>query len=70
MHKRTFQNLTISSSVLSEMPQHLVFFQQKNLGSYGDAGCVITNNKSLFKQIKILANHGSKDRKKFSAEWY
>jgi dTDP-4-amino-4,6-dideoxygalactose transaminase len=39
------------------------FYPTKNLGAYGDAGCVITNNESLAIKIRRLANHGglSKD---------
>lgn len=34
------------------------FFPGKNLGAYGDAGGVITNNSSLYKNMKMFANHG------------
>ncbi|MFE3982747.1 MULTISPECIES: DegT/DnrJ/EryC1/StrS aminotransferase family protein [Priestia] len=36
------------------------FFPSKNLGSYGDAGMIVTNNKSLYEKIITLRNHGSK----------
>ena len=38
------------------------FFPSKNLGAYGDGGAVYTNNDSLAKKIKILANHGMDKR--------
>ncbi|MEE2723110.1 MAG: DegT/DnrJ/EryC1/StrS family aminotransferase [Bacteroidota bacterium] len=38
------------------------FFPSKNLGAYGDGGAVFTNNDSLAKKIKILANHGMDKR--------
>lgn len=39
------------------------FYPTKNLGAFGDAGCVITNQDVLAEKIRRLANHGglSKD---------
>jgi dTDP-4-amino-4,6-dideoxygalactose transaminase len=39
------------------------FYPTKNLGAYGDAGCVITNRDELAVRVRRLANHGglSKD---------
>ncbi len=39
------------------------FYPTKNLGAFGDAGCVITNQDPLAEKIRRLANHGglSKD---------
>jgi dTDP-4-amino-4,6-dideoxygalactose transaminase len=34
------------------------FYPGKNLGAYGDAGAVITNDKKLADKIRQLANHG------------
>ncbi|MDD3807331.1 MAG: DegT/DnrJ/EryC1/StrS family aminotransferase [Candidatus Marinimicrobia bacterium] len=34
------------------------YFPTKNLGAYGDAGGMITNNESLAKTCSLLANHG------------
>ncbi len=36
------------------------FFPTKNLGSYGDGGAIITNNRSLYNRIKMIRNHGQK----------
>ncbi|HPZ09911.1 MAG TPA: DegT/DnrJ/EryC1/StrS family aminotransferase, partial [Candidatus Eremiobacteraeota bacterium] len=35
------------------------FYPGKNLGAYGEAGAVITNNESYINRIKSLRNHGS-----------
>ena len=34
------------------------FFPGKNLGAYGDAGAVVTNNYELAKKARMFANHG------------
>lgn len=34
------------------------FYPGKNLGAYGDAGCMITNNEKIAKLVKQIANHG------------
>ena len=34
------------------------FFPGKNLGAYGDAGAVVTNNDELSLKIRMYANHG------------
>tara|TARA_Y100000768_G_scaffold381050_1_gene359121 strand:- start:796 stop:1926 length:1131 start_codon:yes stop_codon:yes gene_type:complete len=38
------------------------FFPSKNLGAYGDGGAIFTNNDSLAKNIRVLANHGMDKR--------
>lgn len=40
----------------------LSFYPGKNLGAYGDAGAVITNNKLIFNKVQILRNIGSKKK--------
>ena len=35
------------------------FYPGKNLGAWGDAGCLITNNPSLAEKCRMYANHGS-----------
>lgn len=34
------------------------FFPSKNLGCYGDGGCLCTNSEKFYKKIKMVANHG------------
>ncbi|MDW3196198.1 MAG: DegT/DnrJ/EryC1/StrS family aminotransferase [Cytophagales bacterium] len=35
------------------------FYPGKNLGAYGDAGCMVTNDDQLAEECKKFANHGS-----------
>lgn len=34
------------------------FFPGKNLGAYGDAGAIVTNNDDLARKARMIANHG------------
>lgn len=38
------------------------FFPTKNLGAFGDAGMIVTNDKQLADQIRMIIVHGSKVR--------
>jgi len=40
----------------------LSFIIQKNLGTFGDGGAVVTNNEEVDRQIRKLRNHGSSKR--------
>ncbi len=44
------------------------FFPGKNLGAYGDAGIITTNNKILAQKIYILRNHGRSEKYKHKIE--
>jgi UDP-2-acetamido-2-deoxy-ribo-hexuluronate aminotransferase len=38
------------------------FFPSKNLGCYGDGGAIFTDDESLAKRLKMVANHGQSTR--------
>jgi dTDP-4-amino-4,6-dideoxygalactose transaminase len=38
------------------------FYPGKNLGAYGDAGAITTNDSSLAKRCRMIANHGRVDK--------
>jgi dTDP-4-amino-4,6-dideoxygalactose transaminase len=38
------------------------FYPGKNLGAFGDAGCIVTNSSSLAKKCKMISNHGRLDK--------
>jgi dTDP-4-amino-4,6-dideoxygalactose transaminase len=35
------------------------FYPGKNLGAYGDAGCIVTNDDALAEKCRMFANHGA-----------
>lgn len=46
------------------------FYPGKNLGAFGDAGAVVTNSKEKSDFMRLLANHGRKDKYDHVIEGY
>ena len=44
------------------------FYPTKNIGAFGDAGAILTNDEKLFKKITMLRNYGSRIRYDFELE--
>jgi len=42
------------------------FIIQKNLGTFGDAGAVITNREDIDRRVRVMRNHGSEKRSQHS----
>jgi dTDP-4-amino-4,6-dideoxygalactose transaminase len=38
------------------------FYPGKNLGAYGDAGCIVTNDAAIAEKSRMIANHGQKGK--------
>lgn len=38
------------------------FYPGKNLGAYGDAGCMATNDAAIAEQVRMIAQHGQKGK--------
>jgi dTDP-4-amino-4,6-dideoxygalactose transaminase len=38
------------------------FYPGKNLGAYGDAGAIVTNDEALATRVRMIANHGRLDK--------
>ena len=41
------------------------FYPAKNLGSFGDAGAFVTNDKAMYNKVKLLRDHGRDENGKF-----
>lgn len=54
-----FSSLDNKLAGTSGIASSFSFYPGKNLGAYGDAGCIITNDDTLAKKIRMFANHGS-----------
>ncbi len=54
-----FSSLNGVYAGLTGIASSFSFYPGKNLGAYGDAGCIITQDSFLAKQFKMYANHGA-----------
>jgi len=55
-HFSTFKNIRAG---LTGIAGSFSFFPGKNLGAYGDAGCIISQDDSLAEKCRMYANHGA-----------
>lgn len=46
------------------------FYPAKNLGAYGDAGAVVTDDEALARKLDLLRNHGQKSKYEHVMEGY
>jgi dTDP-4-amino-4,6-dideoxygalactose transaminase len=46
------------------------FYPGKNLGAYGDAGALLTNDSKYYEKAKLLVNHGREEKYVHSVEGY
>jgi UDP-2-acetamido-2-deoxy-ribo-hexuluronate aminotransferase len=58
----TFSNGTVVKSGCMADIGTTSFFPSKNLGCYGDGGAMMTNNDEWAEKIKMIANHGQKQK--------
>ena len=52
-------NIKINMLVHLVTLEPLVFFQEKNLGAFGDGGAIVTNSKKIFEYCFRSRNHGA-----------
>jgi dTDP-4-amino-4,6-dideoxygalactose transaminase len=54
-----FSELNGKRAGLTGIAGSFSFYPGKNLGAYGDAGCIITNDDALAEKCRMYANHGA-----------
>lgn len=54
-----FSELNGVKAGLTGITSTFSFYPGKNLGAYGDAGCILTNDDSLAEKMTMYANHGA-----------
>ena len=59
MHSLTFSEYEGQRAGTIGIAGSFSFYPGKNLGAYGDAGCIITNNDELADKFRMYANHGA-----------
>lgn len=63
-----FSSLNGVNAGLTGIAGSFSFYPGKNLGAYGDAGCIITNNDQLAEKCRMFANHGALQKHKHQIE--
>jgi len=63
-----FSSLNGIYAGLTGIASSFSFYPGKNLGAYGDAGCIITNDDTLAEKFRMYANHGALTKHKHKIE--
>ena len=63
-----FSSLNGVYAGLTGIASSFSFYPGKNLGAYGDAGCIITNDDTLAEKFRMYANHGALAKHKHQIE--
>ena len=58
MHVNLYLELTKIKSVVHLDLLGISFHPLKNINVWSDAGMIVTNNRSVYTQLKLLRNHG------------